>query len=328
MKNTLMTDELLFKYFNDEASPEEISLIETWLMEDPARQKEFDAAHFLFNATVLRSEELSAMRDSEKERKSARIVAIRRRILRYAAAAAAVVIAGVAGMLGEKEIAQRKMMANLNAVEVPAGQRMSLTLSDGTSICLNGNSRIEYPAVFGRGERRVRLSGEAFLEVTHDEKHPFIIETFSSEVEVLGTRFGVYADEEDGHFSTTLLEGRVRVTTKGGGDCFEQVVLTPDEMVRLENGHLVVSRVNAEDALSWTDGYINILGESFSSLMERFEYTYGVHIVIDRDTMPQIGYKSGKIRVSEGVDFALRLLQRACDFTYSTDYETNTITIR
>lgn len=321
-----MTDELLFKYFNNETSPEEVALIEQWLEEDPARQKEFDSAHFLFNATVLRSDEMARLIVPGALEKSSRQSKVRRLIFRYAAAIAAVVVAGVSGVLVEKELSYREMVAQINVLEVPAGQRMSITLNDGTQVQLNGNSRIEYPVVFARDQRRVKISGEAFLEVTHDENHPFVVETFASEVEVLGTCFNVYTDESLGHFATTLVNGKVRVTTND--ETAEQVVLSPNEMVRLMDNHLVVTRVDAEDMISWTEGYINLADNDFEALMHRFENAYGVKIVIDRKTMPKVGYRSGKIRVSEGVNFALRLLQKECGFTYTEDYETNTITIR
>lgn len=321
-----MTDELLFKYFNNETSPEEVAQIEQWLEEDPARQKEFDSAHFLFNATVLRSDEMARLTVPGALEKSSRQSKVRRLIFRYAAAIAAVVVAGVSGVLVEKELSYREMVAQTNVLEVPAGQRMSITLNDGTHVQLNGNSSIEYPVVFARDQRRVKISGEAFLEVTHDENHPFVVETFASEVEVLGTRFNVHADESLGNFETTLVSGKVRVTTND--ETAEQVVLSPNEMVRLMDNHLVVTRVDAEDLISWTEGYINLAGNDFEALMHRFENAYGIKIVIDRKTMPEVGYQSGKIRVSEGVNFALRLLQKECRFTYTEDYETNTITIK
>ncbi len=321
-----MTDELLFKYFSNEASAEEVAQIEQWLDEDPARQSEFDSAHYLFNAMILHSDELSKMTTPGALEKTSRKSKVRRLVYRYAAAAAAVVIAGLSGVFVEREINYNKMTAQTNVLEVPAGQRMSVTLSDGTQVQLNGNSRIEYPVIFSRKQRNVKLSGEAFFEVTHDEKHPFIVETFASKVEVLGTRFNVYADETSEHFSTALVDGKVKVTTND--ETAEQVVLAPDEMVRFVNNHLVVTKVDAENLISWTEGYINLADTDFESLMHRFENVYGVKIVIERETMPEIGYKSGKIRVSEGVNFALKLLQHECKFTYTENYETNTITIR
>lgn len=258
--------------------------------------------------------------------KTSRKSKVRRLVYRYAAAAAAVVIAGLSGVFVEREINYNKMTAQTNVLEVPAGQRMSVTLSDGTQVQLNGNSRIEYPVIFSRKQRNVKLSGEAFFEVKHDERHPFIVETFASKVEVLGTRFNVYADEASEHFSTALVDGKVKVTTND--ETAEQVVLAPDEMVKFVNNHLVVTKVDAENLISWTEGYVNLADTDFASLMHRFENVYGVKIVIERETMPEIGYKSGKIRVSEGVNFALKLLQHECKFTYTENYETNTITIR
>ena len=321
-----MTDELLFKYFSNEASAEEVAQIEQWLEEDPARQSEFDSAHYLFNAMILHSDELSKMTTPGALEKTSRKSKVRRLVYRYAAAAAAVVIAGLSGVFVEREINYNKMTAQTNVLEVPASQRMSVTLSDGTQVQLNGNTRIEYPVIFSRKQRNVKLSGEAFFEVKHDERHPFIVETFASKVEVLGTRFNVYADEASEYFSTALVDGKVRVTTND--ETAEQVVLAPDEMVRFVNNHLVVTKVDAENLISWTEGYINLADTDFESLMHRFENVYGVKIVIERETMPEIGYKSGKIRVSEGVNFALKLLQHECKFTYTENYETNTITIR
>ena len=321
-----MTDELLFRYFSNEASAEEVAQIEQWLDEDPARQSEFDSAHYLFNAMILHSDELSKMTTPGALEKTSRKSKVRRLVYRYAAAAAAVVIAGLSGVFVEREINYNKMTAQTNVLEVPAGQRMSVTLSDGTQVQLNGNSRIEYPVIFSRKQRNVKLSGEAFFEVTHDEKHPFIVETFASKVEVLGTRFNVYADEASEYFSTALVDGKVKVTTND--ETAEQVVLAPDEMVKFVNNHLVVTKVDAENLISWTEGYVNLADTDFESLMHRFENVYGVKIVIEREIMPEIGYKSGKIRVSEGVNFALKLLQHECKFTYTENYETNTITIR
>ncbi|MCM1503047.1 MAG: FecR domain-containing protein [Bacteroidales bacterium] len=318
-----MKDETLYNYFNGQATPEEVGHIAEWLTEDSAHQKEYDSAHMLFNAMALHE-------SGYGEKKAAPVIPVKRPVFRTFAriAAAVAVVAGAwyAGMFIEKEIMYRDLSTRMSAVEVPAGQRMSLTLSDGTEVCLNGGSRLEYPLVFDRKTRRVNLSGEAFLTVKHDEKHPFVVETFASNVEVLGTEFNVYADEETNSFSATLLNGKVRVSTLGEEN--DQVTLSPDERAEFIDNHLVVSKVSAADFVSWVDGYVNLGGADFEELMCRFENVYGVDIIIDRKDSLGVGYQSGKIRVAEGVDFALHLLQEAYAFSYEKNPETNTITIR
>ena len=76
----------------------------------------------------------------------------------------------------------------MNMVEVPNGQRVSLTLSDGTKVWLNSHSKFTYPARFSSKERDVKLEGEGFFEVTHNEKSPFVVHADLLHVKVLGTK--------------------------------------------------------------------------------------------------------------------------------------------
>ncbi|EKC56861.1 protein containing FecR protein domain protein, partial [human gut metagenome] len=64
---------------------------------------------------------------------------------------------------------------------------MQMTLADGTLVHLNAGTTLEYPVVFSRKDRRVKLTGEALFEVAHNAKHPFIVETFATDLQVLGT---------------------------------------------------------------------------------------------------------------------------------------------
>lgn len=320
-----MNDEILYRYFNGELSEEETGLILEWLESDPSHQREFDAAHALFNASVI-NDMRRRNRESISAGKESHIRKMLRSVCRVAAALVLMAGAAYAGKLMEEKATYRRLASQMNVMEVPAGQRMVMTLHDGTVVHLNGGSRLEYPMMFSKDIREVRLSGEAYLEVSHDEQHPFVVKTFASEIEVLGTEFNVYADESENRFSTTLINGKVKVSTVG--EYVEQVILSPDEKVRYIDNHLVVSTVHAEDAISWTEGYINLRDVGFKELMDRFENAYGVRIMVDREDMPEVGYVSGKIRVSEGIDFALHLLQEECDFTYEKDMKENCIIIR
>lgn len=322
-----MEDVRLFRYFNNEATPDEVRQIERWLQADPEHRKEFDAAHMLFNAIVLQEAHGIGHRDVPRRILRQRVRAVGRAVLRVAAVVALAAGLAYGGVALERSRIYGELARKTNLLEAPAGQRISFRMEDGTSVCLNGGTRMEYPLVFGRDCRRVKLSGEALFEVEHDASRPFVVETFASEIEVLGTKFNVFADDEIRSFSATLVDGCIRATNLLGGGR-EHVVLQPGEMVRLVDGRLVTSKVSDPDALCWIDGYINIGNIPFDELMRRFEKAYDVAIVVDRPTLPRIDYVSGKIRVSEGIDFALHLLQQAGDFSYTKDASGRTITIR
>lgn len=311
---------LLCKYLENRADEEEMRQVIDWLNADPAHCRELDALDRVFWASAL-----SGHPDADAVRKPRRMP-VWRRTVRWALQAAAVLCIGfgVAELLLHHRVGE--WTERTVALDVPAGQYLSLKLEDGTTAWLNSGTRLEYPAVFAGGERRVKVSGEAMFDVAYDAEHPFIVETFACDVEVLGTKFDVTADEAESRFSVSLLRGRVKATSRL--DPTESCVLNPDEAVHLENGHLSRRLIADSDEFLWTRGIISIKGQGFEELMRKFERCFGVKIVIASETVPQVGYNHGKIRISDGVDSALRLLQMASDFTYEKNSETGVITIR
>lgn len=81
----------------------------------------------------------------------------------------------------------------MQTVTVPSGQRANVILPDGTDVWLNAGTTIRYPISFMKGKREIILDGEAYFEVVHNEKCPFVVHTYAMDVEVLGTKFNVEA---------------------------------------------------------------------------------------------------------------------------------------
>lgn len=81
---------------------------------------------------------------------------------------------------------------------------------------MNAVTSLKYPVVFGGGERRVELDGEAYFEVAADSARAFVVEVGDMEVEVYGTSFDVTTFYE-GEVRTVLVEGSVGVREPGSG---------------------------------------------------------------------------------------------------------------
>lgn len=90
------------------------------------------------------------------------------------------------------------------------------TLNDGSVVYLNGDTKLSYPENFEKEKREVYLQGDAFFDVRKDPDKPFIIETESVLVEVLGTSFNVKS-KNNLSFSLSVLQGEVKVTLKETG---------------------------------------------------------------------------------------------------------------
>ena len=78
-----------------------------------------------------------------------------------------------------------------NQLLVPAGKRARVELSDGTRLIVNSQSKVIYPRRFEGDIRKIYAQGEVFLEVAHDKKHPFIVESDDFKLQVLGTKFNI-----------------------------------------------------------------------------------------------------------------------------------------
>ena len=322
-----MTPELIYKYLENTATDDEMKQVLDWLDADSAHMRELDELDKVMAASVIYGPDVLSPAPA---RKAARRISLRRiplrRIVRYAAELAAVAVVGVglARMLADDRIGE--WARRTTALEVPAGQYLSMELQDGTKVWLNAGTRLEYPLVFAGGERRVKVAGEAMFDVEHDPAHPFVVETFACDVRVLGTKFNVEANEEEGIFTADLLRGRVQVCNRT--DRSDRITMEPNQTVHLENGKLQLHAQENADKLLWTDGILCITGMTFEEVMAKFERCYDINVEILRDDLPQIEFQRCKLRISEGIDHALTMLQHAADFRYERDISTNTLYIR
>ena len=313
-----MDDLLLQKYLRNETSEEELAEVLDWLDASTENQRYLDRLDYISNLNILAGEAQPRIRR--------RTVSLWKRTAQWSAAAAAVLLAcaGLGHYMADRILERRTQ--DMMAITAPNGQSMSVTLSDGTTVWLNSGAKLEYPSIFSRKTRRVKISGEAMFEVKHDASRPFIVETFACDAEVLGTKFNILADARTADFSAALLEGRLKISNRlVGGESF---ILSPNEQIDLVDGHLKLNRITDPDDFRWVDGLMNLNTLSFGEVIRKFENYYGVRITIDNpEDMPVLKYH-GKIRVSDGVDHALKLLQITNNFSYTRDDETNTIHIK
>ena len=125
---------------------------------------------------------------------------------------------------------QETKKAEYYTLNVPYGEKYSIVLPDGTKVFLNAGTTLRYPDHFEGGSREVYLNGEAYLEVTKDAEHPFVVKTEEVEVKVLGTVFNVNAYPEGEWVRTTLVEGKVEAVCGGRLFVMEPGMQAPTEL--------------------------------------------------------------------------------------------------
>lgn len=210
-------------------------------------------------------------------------------------------------------------------ITVPAGQRINITLTDGTNVWLNARTTIQYPITFNTDQRLVKLDGEAYFDVAKDKSKPFIVQTDKYNVEVLGTKFDVDSYSATNIFETTLMEGSVKISSST--DDTESLKLTPHNKAYLYQGKLRMKPVDDYSPYRWKEGLICFKNETFASIMKDFEKYYGINIYITNKQVQKYLY-TGKFRQTDGVDYALRVLQKDIKFIYERDNDNHIIYIK
>lgn len=276
-----MDEQLLIRFLTHTSTPEDIRLIDQWITSDQ------ENANWLFEMERIWSlkDELRFSDKKEIEEAYNRFARPQEKqqetasrfylypVLKYAAA---ILIIGLLGlnlykMTGDKPSGENK-------IEVPKGQRAALTLSDGTKVWLNSESKLTYPTRFSDKERTIRLEGEAFFEVEHKKSTPFIVNTSLLAIKVLGTQFNVkaYLNEKS---IVTLAEGKVEVETN---DHENKLTLQPNEQVSYSksSGMILEKNIDANKVQSWREGEIAFVQQKLDNIVRHLERKFNIKINI------------------------------------------------
>lgn len=310
-----MEREKLHRFFTGTISDSEGMEIRTWMETSEENKRMFYRERKLFDAITLHGD---SIKEKNKATSSPKTIWIR-----WWQTAAIIVLTLTFNYLYQAYKIEREPIA-MNTVSVPAGQRTNITLPDGTNVWLSARTTLQYPATFNKHQRTVLLKGEAYFDVTKNEKAPFIVQTDQYNIEVLGTQFDVQAYPGQEKFETTLMKGSVKVTSQTSPT--QTVTLKPEHKVYVEEGQLRVTKVEDFNPYRWKEGLICFKDESFQTIMEDFQKYYGINIIINNQKVLKYSY-TGKFRQADGIDYALRVLQRDIHFKYEKNNDEQIIYI-
>ncbi|WP_161988977.1 FecR family protein [Sphingomonas glacialis] len=210
-----------------------------WLERDPAHLTAYDAAVVddAWVEAVLRMPPLPIAVET-----LARPRAGRRWAMVGGAAAAAAALALVGSWLAPAAAPQE--------IATGPGQRRSITLADGSTIVLNGNTRVAFAA--DRPRAVTLAAGEALFTIRHNPRDPFVVTVGGTRLVDAGTVFDVVRDGDA--LDVTVAQG--------------VVVYAPDtDHIRLDAGARLtrasamgqprVGRASAESIGSWRSGRLS-----------------------------------------------------------------------
>ena len=194
------------------------------------------------------------------------------------------------------------------------GEQENFIMTDGTSIQLNTNSRVD--VAYTRDRRQLTLVyGEAKFDVAKDKSRPFTVNVGEKSFTALGTIFNVQKNT-DNDMELVVTEGRVLITNIS--EAIEKItsdltLLSPDLLpgILVESGEKAVIENNSpppvekvsldqvQRDLAWQQGMLIFNGEPLAQALKEVSRYTNIHFEIASDELANIkvaGYfKAGDI---------------------------------
>lgn len=209
-----------------------------------------------------------------------------------------------------------------NVLMTPRGGEYQVTLTDGTMVWLNADSRLKYPVAFDPVKREVYLVGEAYFEVAKDSARPFYVVTDEVKVRVYGTEFNVNTHHK-GMVRTTLVRGSVGVMVMATG---METVLKPDQMLEYDpvTMHVGVKTVDVYNFVAWKYGEFVFENERLEDIMEQLQSWYDVEVFYASEEVKNLRFTGDATRFTE-VRYILNILEKTGNVVFSMNGKTITV---
>ena len=313
--------DLITLYLAGEAGGDDLVFLEAWLKADPGNRKIFeDYRRSWLEMEKVRMDsfldtgkawnELQEKIFPKEVQEAGKIVPVSfRKVLRFAALLLLLVIPSVFLIRYFAHPVQNQMDASLSIKE---GK-----LPDGTSVTLNKGTTLEYPASFKGNKRNVRLKGEAYFEVKHDDTKPFIITSQNVKVEVLGTSFYVNTTAANNSMEVILNSGSVAIYFDDHKE--KGLFLSPGEKAEINPGEERMNKdVNTNpNYMSWMTQRFIYNNDPLAKIVADLNKVYHTNLYI---TTPAISNCLVTVTFDhQTVESILHVLQATLDLTIIKD---------
>lgn len=233
-------------------------------------------------------------------------------------AAIIVVIASASFYFYQSSVSKKTGTVSYTTIKSPVSKRKKVVLIDGTIVWLNTKSEISYNNLYNEKTREVTLVGEAFFEVTKNQKVPFIVNSAGVQIKVLGTSFNIGAYPEDENVTVALLTGKIWLKAPDGNS----EILIPNQTISFnkKKNHLEpIITESAENYAAWKDGKIVFNNISLAAAAKKLERLFNVNIDIKEEELSQTKI-NGNFTVNQQPTEVLEVLCRLVGARYRIDH--------
>jgi ferric-dicitrate binding protein FerR (iron transport regulator) len=214
-----------------------------------------------------------------------------------------------------------------NTLTIPHGKTFKLKLSDGTIVHMNAGSSTRYPIKFIKGSnRKIFITGEAYLDVTKDPSHPFIVNSNYLNIRVLGTKFNINSYPEDDVTEIVLVEGSVSLYDESKIYAIKSSALLKPKHKAIftrKNKDIQIHPVNTNIYTSWRNGELVFRDMTFNNILKKMERHYNITIINNNSNLSKTIFNASFGIVP--IEKVLQELREVYGISYTINNRTITI---
>ncbi|MEM6735017.1 MAG: FecR family protein [Bacteroidota bacterium] len=291
-------EELLAKYFSEDATNDERSLVESWRSASKENADTYLSAKIGWiesgHVELNRQDILRAILE-EKDDKNITYW-LNNSWVRYAAAV--VLVLGVC------------MLFVLNNQDNDKNY-VSQLLADQSEIALYENAMVEL-ITFDENVREVKLIGKAYFDIKKDENRPFIIHTENATVKVLGTSFLIDANDAD---TEVCVESGLVELIKDDKSVSVKLEKGKVGLVSAKNEGIIKKENENLNYLAWKTKVLTFKDHQMSEVKEVLEEVYGIVVKFENASFSdcKLTAKFNKKKPKDAIEIIAR--------TFNIDYE-------
>lgn len=237
-----------------------------------------------------------------------------KRFYKYIAAACIIILMGTSFYIGSN----MQQADNFKQEYASLSGKSKIILPDGSLVWLNAHSSLSYDDRFLREKRMVKLSGEAYFDIVHNENRPFVVNTEGVDVEVHGTKFNVESYKGDDYVQVSLQEGAVAIHTTN-----ENVLLKPGEAgtYNKQSKKMIIAQSDIGFTISWAQDKLVFDNRPLEDICRFLAKWYHVKIEVHPSLLVQCNY-TFTLR-NEPLEEILRLMSKIHPLKYHFDEKNN-----
>jgi len=214
-----------------------------------------------------------------------------------------------------------KSESEIIVVNVPAGNTRKVTLPDNTLVWINSDSRLVYNKPFTKRAREVYLSGEAYFDVTKNERKHFVVKTDDVNIRVVGTEFNVKSYPGENLLEATLVKGIVNIEYMKESPKAENIQLTMGQraIVNRTNGNIdLQDNVEVINYISWKNGELRFIQSDMEDIIKQLERKFDIEIIIKTNQLKEKKY-TGKFENDESLVQIFEVINISTPINYYID---------